>query len=77
MPAPLWDLIFTNFLQCCKNLHFFVAIWDIFHNVWCRFSILNKKMDAQTAISNDGAIWDKFSEEHQHQGIKTSTIFNA
>ena len=64
---------------------FFISVlaplWDhiftTFHYIWCKFSIINKKMDAGTALSNDGAIWYKFNEEHQHQSIKTSTIFNA
>ena len=35
-----------------------------------------KKMYAGTAFSN-GAIWDEFIEQHQHQGILNSTIFNV
>ena len=46
------------------------------HYIWCKFSIMMKKNDAGTAHYK-GAIWDKFSEQHQHQSIKKRTIFDA
>ena len=45
------------------------------HYIWCKFSIKNKEIHAETAPSK-GAIWNEISEQHQHQSI-IRTIFNA
>ena len=56
-----------QFFAVVKILHFFGAIGTNLHIILCYFSI--KIIDAETALSN-GAIWDEFSEQHQHQSIK-------
>ena len=40
--------------------------------IWCKFIIIVEKIDAGSAPSK-GAIWDKFSEQHQHQSITNVT----
>ena len=65
MPAPFWHLI---------------CIISCYYCPWDKFAlnlvlILHLKIYAETAHSN-GAIWDEFCKQHQHQSIK-STILNA
>ena len=40
MPAPLWHLISTNFLKCCRILTFLVLFWTNLHYIWLKFSII-------------------------------------
>ena len=55
VPAPL-------FLYLVLYSHQFSAVKYIFG----KFSIIIKQIGAGTAPSN-GAFWDEFSEQHQHQ----------
>ena len=56
-----------------QNINFLVLFETNMHHIWCKFNIIIKYIYARTAPSN-GAIWDEFSDQHQHQ---KSTIYNA
>ena len=71
VPANLWYLISTNFLHWHKNSLFGYYLEQICF-ILCKFIIMIKIFFAETAPSN-GAIWDEFTDQHQHK----STIFNT
>jgi hypothetical protein len=57
----------------------FAVFWCYLGQICIKFgsNLASKlKIYSVTTPSND-AIWDKFSEQHQHQRIKKRTIFNA
>ena len=66
MPAPLLYLNCTNFCIDAEN----DAIWyKIASYLRCKVSNKNLKIGVRTVTSN-GAIWDEFSEHHQHHSPK-------
>ena len=52
------------------------AIITNLHYIWYQIRITIKRINAEPAPFK-GAIWYKFSSQHQHQTIKKRTIFNA
>ena len=57
-----------QFFRVLQKMHFFSAIWDKF----LLYLVSIKNIDAENAPSNC-AIWNEFSEQHQHQ----STTFDS
>ena len=55
------------------KMHFFGAIWGKFALYYWKFSIIIKKVNAETTHSK-ASILLEFSEQHQHQSIKKHQI---
>ena len=45
VPAPLWHLFSTNFLQLCRKCTFFMLFWTNFNYIWCKFCIIISQLE--------------------------------
>ena len=59
----------TQFTEMVQNMHFLMIFRTNLHYVLYKFSIINLKTDAGTALSKD-AIREESSKEHQQESIK-------